>query len=134
MKTNFRFLISFLTIGLIAFTLTSCGGGTSSEEHGHDHGTEEKAGDGHNHGDHDGHNHGDHEGHDHGDHEGHNHGDHEGHNHDGASVDMTSAEYASTYVCPMHCKDSGSAEAGTCPACGMEYVLNAEHQEDGHKH
>ncbi|MGB0929153.1 MAG: heavy metal-binding domain-containing protein [Chitinophagales bacterium] len=122
--------MSFLVMGLVAFTLTACGGeGSHSHEdgHNHDHKTEEKAKDSH-----EGHNHDAHEGHNHGSHEGHDHSSHEGHNHGG--VDMTSKEYGSTYVCPMHCKDSGSAAAGKCPACGMEYVLNAEHKEDGHTH
>ncbi|MGB1241547.1 MAG: hypothetical protein ACPG49_03435 [Chitinophagales bacterium] len=145
-KTNFRFLVSFLVMGLVAFTLTACGGeGSHSHEdgHNHDHKTEKKAKDsheGHNHDAHEGHNHDAHEGHDHSSHEGHNHDSHEGHDHSSheghnhGGVDMTSKEYGSTHVCPMHCKDSGSDAAGTCPACGMEYVLNAEHKEDGHKH
>jgi hypothetical protein len=33
-------------------------------------------------------------------------------------------EITSVYVCPMHCDGSGSAEAGTCPACEMDYVFN----------
>jgi len=43
-------------------------------------------------------------------------------------------EYTSAYVCPMHCKDSGSDEAGKCPVCGMDYVAQAGHTEDGHTH
>ena len=43
-------------------------------------------------------------------------------------------EYASAYVCPMHCEGSGSDKEGTCPKCGMNYVLNDEHKKDGHKH
>ena len=43
-------------------------------------------------------------------------------------------EYTSAYVCPMHCKDSGSDAAGTCPACGMDYVAQADHANDGHAH
>ncbi len=43
-------------------------------------------------------------------------------------------EYTSAYVCPMHCKDSGAEEAGKCPVCGMDYVAQAEHTKDGHKH
>ncbi|MEZ4888295.1 MAG: heavy metal-binding domain-containing protein [Chitinophagales bacterium] len=110
---NFRFLISFLAIGLVAFTLTACGGETAqSHDDGHDHATEEKAVENH---------------------DGHDHDSHEGHDHE-AGVDMTSVEYGSTYVCPMHCEGSGSDVAGSCPVCGMEYVLNAEHQEDAHKH
>lgn len=43
-------------------------------------------------------------------------------------------EYTSTYVCPMHCEGSGSDEEGSCPQCGMTYVINTEHTSDGHKH
>ncbi|HMQ50107.1 MAG TPA: heavy metal-binding domain-containing protein [Saprospiraceae bacterium] len=43
-------------------------------------------------------------------------------------------EYTSAYVCPMHCKDSGSEQVGQCPVCGMDYIKNSEHQADGHKH
>jgi len=42
--------------------------------------------------------------------------------------------YTSAYVCPMHCDDSGSEEAGKCPVCSMNYVAQAEHTKDGHKH
>lgn len=44
------------------------------------------------------------------------------------------AEFTSAYVCPMHCKDSGSDAAGTCPVCGMDYVKSEDHTKDGHKH
>lgn len=40
------------------------------------------------------------------------------------AADETGMEYTSAYVCPMHCKGSGSAEAGKCPVCGMDYVAN----------
>ncbi|MEO0337713.1 MAG: heavy metal-binding domain-containing protein [Bacteroidota bacterium] len=43
-------------------------------------------------------------------------------------------EYTSAYVCPMHCEGSGAEEAGTCPACGMDYIAQAEHTSDGHSH
>lgn len=33
-------------------------------------------------------------------------------------------EYTSPYVCPMHCKGSGSETAGSCPICKMDYVEN----------
>ena len=42
--------------------------------------------------------------------------------------------HTSAYVCPMHCKDSGSDAAGTCPVCGMDYVKSEDHTKDGHKH
>lgn len=58
--------------------------------------------------------------------------------------DMSGPEYTSAYVCPMHCEGSGSAEPGTCPVCGMEYVASADlqdggggmhdHDHDGHDH
>lgn len=37
-------------------------------------------------------------------------------------VNKTSKEYSSAFVCPMHCKGSGSDSMGTCPVCGMNYV------------
>ena len=48
-------------------------------------------------------------------------------------------EYASAYICPMHCEGSGSEEAGVCPVCGMDYVMNkkleeTEHDHEGHSH
>lgn len=42
--------------------------------------------------------------------------------------------YTSAYVCPMHCKDSGSDAEGTCPVCGMDYVKLETHTKDGHQH
>ena len=62
------------------------------------------------------------------------------HQHD-AAAETTEAgatemgpEYTSDYVCPMHCKGSGSDEPGKCPACGMDYVAKADHEENGHSH
>jgi len=48
-------------------------------------------------------------------------------------------EYASAYVCPMHCKDSGSNKEGKCPTCGMDYVKNEDYKKEtknheGHNH
>lgn len=43
-------------------------------------------------------------------------------------------EYTSAYVCPMHCAGSGSEQAGECPECGMTYIAQAEHTENGHTH
>ncbi|WP_271855596.1 heavy metal-binding domain-containing protein [Patiriisocius marinus] len=33
----------------------------------------------------------------------------------------------SVYVCPMHCKDSGSDKEGKCDTCGMALVKNEDH-------
>jgi hypothetical protein len=43
-------------------------------------------------------------------------------------------EFTSAYVCPMHCDGSGSDQAGECPVCGMDYVAQTEHTENGHQH
>jgi uncharacterized paraquat-inducible protein A len=43
-------------------------------------------------------------------------------------------EYTSAYVCPMHCKDSGSDKEGTCDSCGMTLIKNEEHTANGHNH
>lgn len=44
-------------------------------------------------------------------------------------------EYTSAYICPMHCAGSGSAQAGKCPVCNMDYVANENHNShDGHDH
>ena len=43
-------------------------------------------------------------------------------------------EYTSAYVCPMHCKGSGSDKPGVCPVCEMDYVKNEEGNHDGHNH
>ncbi|MBT8221251.1 MAG: hypothetical protein KJP00_15595 [Bacteroidia bacterium] len=50
------------------------------------------------------------------------------------AVEKSGTEYTSAYVCPMHCKGSGSEEAGSCPVCNMDYVANADHKSDGHMH
>ena len=92
-------LLSAMAIGLI-YLISSCGGGDhkANDNHGHEHQHEN----GHVH-----------------DHE---NGD--GHHHD--AVDMQSKEYASAYICPMHCEGSGSDQPGTCPVCGMEYRENPD--------
>lgn len=52
-------------------------------------------------------------------------------------------EYTSAYICPMHCEGSGSDKPGSCPVCGMDYVVNENfkkdaempaHDHDGHSH
>ena len=50
------------------------------------------------------------------------------------NTEVQAKEYASAYVCPMHCEGSGSDQEGTCPKCGMTYVALEEHEKDGHKH
>ena len=45
------------------------------------------------------------------------------------TIDQSAMEYASMYVCPMHCKGSGSHEAGKCPVCTMDYVKNSNYQD-----
>ena len=59
----------------------------------------------------------------------------------GSEVEQTYA-YTADYVCPMHCKGSGSEKAGKCPECKMDYVVNTskkgdnhnEHDHEGHDH
>ena len=41
-------------------------------------------------------------------------------------------EYASAYVCPIHCEGSGSDTEGECPKCGMAYVKNENYKADAH--
>ena len=48
------------------------------------------------------------------------------------TVDKSGPEYTSAFICPMHCEGSGSAEAGKCPVCGMDYVANADLKSDDH--
>ncbi len=64
------------------------------------------------------------------------------HNPDG-SIDKSGPEWTSDYICPMHCKGSGSAEEGTCPVCKMNLVPNKDkkmnadhsgHDHNGHDH
>ena len=49
-------------------------------------------------------------------------------------------EYTSAYICPMHCPESGSDKAGTCPVCKMDYVVNEKAKKtdtdshEGHDH
>ncbi len=54
------------------------------------------------------------------------------------AVDKTGKEYTSAFICPMHCKGSGSAETGKCPVCGMDYVANEtkaiKNDHEGHDH
>lgn len=50
------------------------------------------------------------------------------------TTEKQGAEYTSAYVCPMHCKESGSDKEGTCGTCGMTLVKNENHKANGHKH
>lgn len=51
--------------------------------------------------------------------------DHDGHQHaTDNDAEKTGPEYTSAYVCPMHCKGSGSDKPGKCPVCEMDYVKN----------
>lgn len=52
----------------------------------------------------------------------------------GDNAHETGKEYTSAYICPMHCKDSGAAEMGTCPVCKMDLVERTAHIKDGHTH
>ena len=44
--------------------------------------------------------------------------------------DKSGKEYTSAYICPMYCKGSGSDQAGKCPACEMDYVVNKNKVSD----
>jgi predicted nucleic acid binding AN1-type Zn finger protein len=45
-------------------------------------------------------------------------------------VDKNGKEFTSKYICPMHCKGSGSEIAGTCPVCEMDYEINEKYKEE----
>jgi len=62
-----------------------------------------------------------------------------GHKHSHNDAEKQGKEYTSAYICPMHCEGSGSDQPGVCPACGMDYVVNENHEGgdsdgDGHDH
>lgn len=40
-----------------------------------------------------------------------------------------SVEFSSKYICPNHCKGSGSENIGKCPVCGMEYIENPDFEQ-----
>jgi len=48
------------------------------------------------------------------------------HEHLNRSVNHSGPEYTSKYICPMHCKGSGSDTTGICPVCKMDYVENGK--------
>lgn len=62
------------------------------------------------------------------------HEDHQGDANATQDSDNNGPEYTSAYVCPMHCKGSGSDQPGKCPVCNMDYVANPNHTKDGHEH
>ena len=39
-------------------------------------------------------------------------------------------EYTAKYICPNHCKGSGSDKPGDCKVCGMELMENPNYQEN----
>ncbi len=51
-----------------------------------------------------------------------------------SNAEKQGKEYTSAYICPMHCKGSGSDKEGKCPVCDMDYVANKKHKADGHSH
>ena len=40
----------------------------------------------------------------------------------GTKEEVSHADSAFAYQCPMHCEGSGSDSAGICPVCNMDYV------------
>ena len=112
-----------MALGYITL-MVSCGN-HSHGENGHSHNADTEHVDNHSEDDHD---------HDH---------SHEGdddHNH-GSEVSATEVshqdkgkEFTSAYICPMHCKDSGSDSEGKCPVCNMAYVAKADHYAKAHTH
>lgn len=57
-----------------------------------------------------------------------------GNHHSESSETKQGKEYASAYICTMHCEGSGSDQPGKCPKCGMEYQKNENYKPDGHDH
>ncbi len=45
-------------------------------------------------------------------------------------VEESGPEFSSKYICPMHCKGSGSDHPGKCPVCEMDYELNENMLKD----
>lgn len=101
-----------MIMAAILWVATSCG----NHEHSHDAEETEMH-------DHNGQSNDDHAGHDHSGH------DHSADDNQAAKDDKSGPEYTSAYICPMHCKGSGSDKPGTCPVCGMDYVKNEDYDE-----
>ena len=40
------------------------------------------------------------------------------------------AEYTAKYICPNHCKNSGSDKEGECIECGMELIKNPNNETE----
>jgi hypothetical protein len=110
-----KFKFGFALLFAAAFLLASCGGGGQSHEgHDHDNSTTEQT--------------------DQGMDQGHDHSADSEASGEKSSTDGMGPEYTSAYVCPMHCKGSGSDQPGNCPVCGMDYIARAEHEANGHTH
>ena len=107
MKMNFLKFGFYTIIFAMTLFVTACGGGEATTDSGEEEATEQHE-----------------EGHD----------DQEHSDEEHSEVDMDSKEYASAYVCPMHCEGSGSDAEGKCPVCGMDYVANDKHKESSHEH
>jgi len=109
-------IFSMALLFITALALTSCGSDAGADQQESDQ-TEAAATDMHDHAD---------------------HPDHTGEDYNSESAAGAAhgqgAAFTSAYVCPMHCEGSGSSEPGTCPACGMDYVAQADHVGDGHDH
>ncbi len=45
-----------------------------------------------------------------------------------AKTNELGKEYTAKYICPNHCKGSGSDTEGECPVCGMELMENPNYQ------
>lgn len=45
------------------------------------------------------------------------------------ATDVLGKEYTSKFICPDHCKGSGSDKEGECPVCGMDLMENPNYQK-----
>lgn len=46
-----------------------------------------------------------------------------------AATDVLGKEYTSKFICPDHCKGSGSDKEGECTVCGMDLMENPNYQK-----